>query len=304
MSEYQYVAFRAIDGPVSEKNLEYMRRQSSRAEITPWSFDNEYNYGDFRGDADEMLRRGYDFHLHYANFGVRKLMIRLPNGLPDTQAAEPYFDEESLYFLKDKQGRGGNLYIEPYFEPGELDDLWEVDELIARLLPLRSEIFDGDLRPLYLAKLAVSCDENHNPDEEKEGPVPAGLDKLTGAQHALTELYGLSDFLVAAAAQNGPPLPERRDSENRCAAWLEGQPESSKTGWLARLMADPHSPVRREILEEFQKSQQVPSWPTIRLERTISELNAAAEEFQRAKKRKKPDAAPRQRAKKLVKRKG
>ena len=30
MSEHQRVAFRAIDGPVSEKNLEFMRRQSSR----------------------------------------------------------------------------------------------------------------------------------------------------------------------------------------------------------------------------------------------------------------------------------
>src|SRR5690348_14332271 len=39
MSEYQRVAFRAIDGPVRKENLEYMERQSSRAEITPWSFD-------------------------------------------------------------------------------------------------------------------------------------------------------------------------------------------------------------------------------------------------------------------------
>ena len=78
MSEFQYIGFRAIDGPVTEKNLAFMRRQSSRAEITPWSFDNEYHYGDFHGDAAAMLRRGYDFYLHYANFGTRTLMIRLP----------------------------------------------------------------------------------------------------------------------------------------------------------------------------------------------------------------------------------
>ena len=59
-----------------------MRQQSSRAEITPWSFDNEYHFGDFRGDALTMLRRGYDMHLHYANFGIRKLLIRLPHNLP------------------------------------------------------------------------------------------------------------------------------------------------------------------------------------------------------------------------------
>ena len=89
MSEFQRIAFRAIDGPVTDKNLEFMRRQSSRAEVTPWSFDNEYQWGDFRGDAYEMLRRGYDLHVHYANFGTRTVLIRLPNGLPDPEADKP-----------------------------------------------------------------------------------------------------------------------------------------------------------------------------------------------------------------------
>lgn len=51
MSEYQYIASRAIDGPAIAENLKFMERQSSRAEITPWTFDNEYHYGDFHGDA-------------------------------------------------------------------------------------------------------------------------------------------------------------------------------------------------------------------------------------------------------------
>jgi hypothetical protein len=201
MSEYQYVAFRAIDGPVSEKNLEFMRRQSSRADITPWAFDNEYHFGDFGGKADEMLRRGYDLHLHYANFGERTLMVRLPGGLPDPKAARAYFDADSLRFVKDKNGVGGILSIAPVHEPGDLEDLWEIDDLLDRLIPLRAEILAGDLRPLYLAHLAVACDCCHD-SETKEGPVPAGLNKLTKAQRALAELYGLSDDLIAAAAQN------------------------------------------------------------------------------------------------------
>jgi hypothetical protein len=72
MSEFQNIGFRAIEKPVSDKDLAYMRQQSTRAEITPWSFDNEYHFGDFRGDALGMLRRGYDIHLRYANFGIRK----------------------------------------------------------------------------------------------------------------------------------------------------------------------------------------------------------------------------------------
>ena len=95
----------------------------------------------------------------------------------------------------------------PFHEPGDLEDIWEFDELIDRLVPLRAEILDGDLRPLYLANLAMACDGNHDPEETKEGPVPAGLEKLSSAQRALAELYGLSDSLIAAAAQGSPRLP-------------------------------------------------------------------------------------------------
>ena len=74
MSAYQFLAFRAVDRPQTDRDLAYARKQSSRAEITRWYFENEYHYGDFRGDANGLLRHGYDVHLHYANFGLR--MIR------------------------------------------------------------------------------------------------------------------------------------------------------------------------------------------------------------------------------------
>src|SRR5258708_4135525 len=188
MSEFQTIAFRAIDGPVTEKNLKFMRQQSSRAEITPWSFDNEYQYGDFRGNAVEMLRRGYELHLHYANFGIRKLLIRLPQGLPDPKAAKPYLGKDSVTFIQDKEGPGGILSIAPFHEPGDLDDLWGAGDLVDRLVPLRAEILDGDLRPLYLAHLVMASDGEHDPDTTKEAPVPAGLEKPSDAQRALAEL--------------------------------------------------------------------------------------------------------------------
>jgi hypothetical protein len=299
LSEYQYVAFRAIDGPVSESNLKFMEKQSSRAEITPWSFENEYHFGDFRGDAGAMLRRGYDFHFHYANFGIRKLMIRLPNGLPDAKAAAPYLKKRGAQFSKDNDGPGGILSIEPFFEAGELEDLWELDGVLDRLLALREEILGGDLRPLYLAHVAIASDSNHDPEEEKSAPVPAGLGKLSDAQQALAELYGLSEALIAAAAQNAPALPEHSNVQNRYAEWIGRQPEATKNDWIARLMADPRSAVRREILAEFQKSKFTTNWPTAPVDRTIAELHAAAEEVQQELDRKRAEKATRQRAKKL-----
>lgn len=295
MSEYQYVAFRAIDSPVSAKNLQYMHRQSSRAKITPWSFENEYHYGDFRGDAEEMLRRGYDVHLHYANFGIRRLLIRLPRGLPDPRALKPYLMRDSLRYLKDKQGPGGILAVDPFLEPGYLEDLWDLDDSFERLLSLRAELLEGDLRPLYLAHLAVACDCDED-DQVREGPVPAGLQMLTDAQYALVQFYGLSDEMVAAAADKSLPLPPHADPTKDRSSWLRRQSEATKNAWLESLLADPSSSVRAEILAKYARHRDTPTWPTTPANRAITELRAAAEELAHAAKEKAKAKAARQRA--------
>ena len=157
MSEYQYVEFRAIDRPLDDKALAFMQRQSTRAEITRWSFTNEYHFGDFHGNAIEMLRRGYDLHLHYANFGIRKLMFRLPRGLPlPAKQCQPFLKTDGLRWHKDGKGPGGVLEISPCLEPGEMEDLWDLDEWLDRLVPLRQSLVDGDPRPLYAAWLCAA----------------------------------------------------------------------------------------------------------------------------------------------------
>ncbi|TWU18857.1 hypothetical protein [Allorhodopirellula heiligendammensis] len=57
MSDYQYIYFSAVDEPLDDKQLEYMRHQSTRAEATRWQSTNEYHYGDFHGNSLEMMRR-------------------------------------------------------------------------------------------------------------------------------------------------------------------------------------------------------------------------------------------------------
>ena len=42
MSEYQYYEFRAIDRPLTSRQMGELRKLSTRAEITPISFTNEY----------------------------------------------------------------------------------------------------------------------------------------------------------------------------------------------------------------------------------------------------------------------
>jgi hypothetical protein len=50
MSEYQIVMFRAIDRPLTDNQLAFMDRQSSRAEFSKLEFNVEYRYSSFRGD--------------------------------------------------------------------------------------------------------------------------------------------------------------------------------------------------------------------------------------------------------------
>lgn len=278
MSEHQFVGFRAVDRPVGEKELDYMAKQSSRAEITEWSFENEYHFGDFRGNVLEMMRRGYDVHLHYANFGYRKIYIRLPNGLPD--GAKAYFQEDSLQFLKDKTGPGGTICVSPFIESGELDDFWEFDELLDALEVLRAEIIEGDLRPLYLAHLAMALDSNHDPEETHEGPVPAGLQQLTDAQQALAEFYGITSNLIAAAALGSPHLESKSDPKAAFAEWLRHQPQEAKDDWLIQLYADSEATVKSKVKTEFQKGRDLPAWPTAAGSRTMAELEAAAAQIE------------------------
>jgi hypothetical protein len=261
-----------------------MRKQSTRAEMTPWRFDNEYHWGDFRGNVAEMLRRGYDIHFRYANFGIRSLHIRLPRGLPDLRAARPYLGKDGLGYVKDTSGAGATLVIDPNHEPGDLDELYDPDRVIDRLIPLRSEILAGDLRPLYLGHLAVCRDINHDPDDTVEGPVPAGLVELTPAQQALAKLYEIRKPLLATAAEASPPLPPQPKRDTRVGEWLACQPEAIKNRWLAELLSDGHSAARATILAKYRESLSVPAWPVIRRDRAISQLLEGAARRRRAAK--------------------
>ena len=55
MSEYQYYEFQAIDEPLDQKAMAELRAMSSRARITPTSFVNTYNWGNFRGDPYHLM---------------------------------------------------------------------------------------------------------------------------------------------------------------------------------------------------------------------------------------------------------
>ena len=67
MSEYQYYEFKAVDKPLSEKDMRALRNISTRAQITPTGFVNEYNWGDFKGNPLKLVEQYFDVFLYVAN---------------------------------------------------------------------------------------------------------------------------------------------------------------------------------------------------------------------------------------------
>ena len=89
MSEYQYYEFTAVDKPLNEKDMQALRKLSSRAQITPSCFVNEYNWGDFRGNPLKLVEKYFDAFLYVANWGTRWMMLKVPRNLVDVDLVNP-----------------------------------------------------------------------------------------------------------------------------------------------------------------------------------------------------------------------
>ncbi|MCX4458274.1 hypothetical protein OG585_37775 [Streptomyces sp. NBC_01340] len=231
MSEYQYYEFLAVDRALSEDELAQVRALSTRAHITATSFSNEYHWGDFRGDTTKMVEQLYDAHLYYANWGSRRLVLRLPAALLPAKAATPYALEESLSVWTSS----GHTLLDfqlPSEDGGEWD--FESSFSLSAFIGLRAELAAGDLRGLYLAWLAaLSVWELAEDDEEEyarevEPPVPAGLAELTGPQRALADFLRVDPDLLAVAAQAAAPAPQTAVDRKALAAYIATLPAKEK----------------------------------------------------------------------------
>src|SRR5215469_4287638 len=96
MSEYQYYELLAIDRPLTSKQIDEVRKFSTRAEITSTHFVNEYHFGSFHGDPYLLVSEYYDVMVYYANWGTRRLLIGVPTEIPDLAEWKQYESEYGL----------------------------------------------------------------------------------------------------------------------------------------------------------------------------------------------------------------
>lgn len=235
MSEYQWVEFRAVDAPLDDAALAFMHEQSTRAEIDRWSFTNEYHFGEFRGDVDEMMRRGYDVHVHYTNFGLRRICFRIPDGFGQSDRMAPYLVEYEIEWEPDDDGTGGVLTLEPEGDAGTWNWMEDAETLASDLIPLREMISSGDFRPLYIAHIAFNYD-----DEALEPPVPAGLGDDNYALDRLCEFYEIDPDLISVAAEASPKLTPAKSDDAIIESWLKRQSKADLIANLGRCLRAPN----------------------------------------------------------------
>lgn len=229
MGEYTYHEFLAQDRPLTKKQMAELRDISSRAEITPTSFWNEYHWGDLKADPLDLLARYFDVYLYTGYETDRQIGIRLPLDAPSPALLEQYLVGETAWVQKTKHCRVLSLIVsEGEFEPEP------VDRYLGRIAPLRLDVLKGDLRSLYLGWLVGIWEAD---EEALEPPVPAGLRELTPALKALTRFFDLDRDLLKAAAETSPRMTPRGD-EAAARAWLAERTEEERQELLVSALLD------------------------------------------------------------------
>lgn len=267
MSEYQWYEFVALERPLTAGEMGELRAISTRAEITPTRFWNEYQWGDLKADPAELLARYFDVHLYFANWGTRRLMFRLPRRAVDVEALRAYAPGGAATLTI----RGDHVILDLCSETDEPDDDWfEGGHLAASLTPLRADLLAGDHRAAHLAwLLAVQAGEVD--DATPEPPVPAGLAAGTAGLAALAAFLCLDRDLLTVATTASP---EATDDTGRFRDWVTGLSSGEQQRWLLRAAADPDLRLGAALLGEFRRAHPP---ATGRSQRTVAELLAGAD---------------------------
>lgn len=275
MSEYQYYEFLAIDKPLTARQIDEVGKYSSRAEITPTSFINEYHYGNFRGSPDEFLKKWYDAMVYTANWGTHRFMFRVPKSAVDMDSARHCCAGEGATVTL--AGEHAIFDLESHEEEADWDDA-EGSGRMASLIGVRSEFLRGDQRLLYLIWLsAVGVGEVD--DGDPEPLLPPGLAKLSASLKSLADFLRIDEDLITAAAEGRNVSPVSDDGlENFIAAI----PIDEKNQLLSQFIRGESPLLGAELIRRF-RSEKARLLPTPDSTRTAGQLRESAKQIRTAR---------------------
>ena len=294
MSEYQYYEFRAIDQPLDEKAIQALRDLSSRGQITPTSFVNVYNYGDFKGHPLKLIEKYFDAFLYVANWGTHEFMLKVPLKLINFELVKQYCYGENVTAYK----RGENLIFEFISETD--DHEWEEGEdWLSSLITLRSDILHGDYRCLYIGWL-FCAQMGYFEYDEFEPPVPPRLGNLNGPLKSFVDFMRIDTDLVAVAAENSASKEVLQSVDQKAlSAWISNLPEKEKDNFLLRLIKgnDPH--LGPELVQQYQQTISIKDNGAMGIKpRIVADLISKGETYAAERKRQIAEQAAREKARK------
>jgi len=278
MSEYQYYEFQAVDRPLTQKQMAELRNYSSRAQITPSSFVNVYNWGSFKGDPDKWMEKYFDAFLYLANWGSHWFMLRVPARLLDPDIASTYCAEENL----SRRTKGDHLILSFHSEEEDDDEPVGGEGWLGSLVPLRAELMRGDHRCLYLGWL-LGAQGGELDDETLEPLVPPGLGDLNAPLCCFADFLRIDRDLIAAAAEQSDEGPASGLSKKDIAGWVADLSAKDRDAVLTRILEgeDPHTvaELRHCALRDIRGASESGSGAQNSGRRNVGELLARAEEI-------------------------
>lgn len=286
--------------PLTPEQRAEVSALSSHAHVTSHSAVFVYNYGDFRGDPEQLLNDYFDVMLYMANWGSRRLMFRIPGALIDTKQVGLYCISEEIdrRTTRDKK----HVIVDLDFQDEDLATWTDGEGWLADLVDLREALIQGDLRTLYLAWLKAGHNALEREDiaqDTIEPPVPAGLGQLSPVLKTLVEFLAVDEAMVAAAAQKSAP---RTEESLQLEPWVDKLPVAEQHDFLLRLGRDePNlSVLLNRRLHELATAQQ-PQTTTVQTERrTLAALLEAAALWRQQKKEQERRRTERARQQKLA----
>ena len=270
MSEYQYYEFQAIDHALTPEEMDELRGYSTRAEITPTRFCNEYNWGDLNGDPRKWMERWFDAFLYVANWGTHWFMLRLPRKLLDWREVSEYLLEDGIEGWQTSE----HVVLSWTSETEEPD--WEQGSgWLASLVGVRASLMRGDYRSLYLGWLAEAA-AGRLEDDFREPPVPHGLAELDAAHRSLADFLRIPVDLITAAAETSAPLQSIDIGPAEVARWVADRSGAEKDAWLTSLILNDRSHSLAALRQRIERELNPAAGAGSCERRTVAELQESA----------------------------
>jgi hypothetical protein len=275
MSEYQYYEFLAIERPLTEDEIDELRALSTRANITPVSFTNIYNWGNFKGNPDKLMQLYFDTYVYVTNWMSAIFKVRLPIEALSEDTVKAMEVPHVLDFSTTKT----HWIITWRLNESENYDRFVMEDGIswmARLAPIRDELLSGDIRSLYIGWLGAVTGEMD--DDEMEAVSISGLGSLTAAQQALAEFLEVDPDLLAGAGMGSPAFQGEELSERDMDRWIDALPRDEVKVVLKNLLEGKRQLAERSIRNKFavwQRSMKTDK--TVAPRRTVAQLRQNAE---------------------------